>query len=214
MVKREASGESRSTPLRLTPYPLRSQALAHCLSPLALLHSFLMAMQFQKIDPRVTITTPFGEIKIRFYPDDAPRHVENFIKLAKMGFYDGTTFHRVVPGFIIQGGDPLSKNSDRSLHGSGSPGYWLNPETSDRPHKRGAVAMAKVPRESNSTRDPNDNGSQFYICVADSSGLDRTYTVFGEVVRGMEVVDKIVAAARDEFDNPLEPIEIKMTVKE
>ncbi len=179
-----------------------------------LLHSFLMAMQFQKIDPRVTITTPFGEIKIRFYPDDAPRHVENFIKLAKMGFYDGTTFHRVVPGFIIQGGDPLSKNSDRSLHGSGSPGYWLNPETSDRPHKRGAVAMAKVPRESNSTRDPNDNGSQFYICVADNSGLDRTYTVFGEVVRGMEVVDKIVAAARDEFDNPLEPIEIKMTVKE
>jgi len=138
-------------------------------------------MQFKKIDPRVTITTKFGEIKIRFYPDDAPRHVENFLKLAKMGFYDGTTFHRVVPGFIIQGGDPLSKNPDRSLHGSGSPGYWLNPETSDRPHKRGAIGMAKVPRESNSTRDPNDNGSQFYICVADSSGLDRTYTVFGEV---------------------------------
>ena len=69
----------------------------------------VMTMQFQKIDPRVTITTPFGEIKIRFYPDDAPRHVENFIKLAKMGFYNGTTFHRVVPGFIIQGGDPLSK---------------------------------------------------------------------------------------------------------
>ena len=173
-----------------------------------------MTMQFQKIDPRVTITTPFGEIKIRFYPDDAPRHVENFLKLAKMGFYDGTTFHRVVPGFIIQGGDPLSKNPDRSLHGSGSPGYWLNPETSDRPHKRGAVAMAKVPRESNSTRDPNDNGSQFYICVADASGLDRTYTVFGEVFRGMEVVDKIVAAARDEFDNPLKPITMKVTVKE
>ena len=71
-------------------------------------------MQFQKIDPRVTITTKFGEIKIRFYPDDAPRHVENFLKLAKMGFYDGTIFHRVVPGFIIQGGDPLSKNPDRS----------------------------------------------------------------------------------------------------
>ena len=122
-------------------------------------------MQFQKIDPRVTITTPLGEIKIRFYPDDAPRHVENFIKLVKMGFYNGTTFHRVVPGFIIQGGDPLSKDPDRSLHGTGSPGYWLNPETSDRPHKRGAVGMAKVPRESNSTRDPNDNGSQFYICV-------------------------------------------------
>jgi peptidyl-prolyl cis-trans isomerase B (cyclophilin B) len=173
-----------------------------------------MAMQFQKIDPRVTISTKFGEIKIRFYPDDAPRHVENFLKLAKMGFYNGTTFHRVVPGFIIQGGDPLSKNSDRSLHGSGSPGYWLNPETNDRPHKRGAVGMAKVPRESNSTRDPNDNGSQFYICVADSSGLDRTYTVFGEVFRGMEVVDKIVAAARDDCDNPLQAIPITVTVKE
>jgi peptidyl-prolyl cis-trans isomerase B (cyclophilin B) len=174
----------------------------------------VMTMQFQKIDPRVTITTPFGEIKIRFYPDDAPRHVENFLKLAKMGFYDGTTFHRVVPGFIIQGGDPLSKTADRSLHGSGSPGYWLNPETSDRPHKRGAIGMAKVPRESNSTRDPNDNGSQFYICVDDNSGLDRTYTVFGEVFRGMEVVDKIVAAARDEFDNPLKPIPMTLTVKE
>jgi peptidyl-prolyl cis-trans isomerase B (cyclophilin B) len=172
----------------------------------------VMTMQFQKIDPRVTITTPLGEIKIRFYPDDAPRHVENFLKLAKMGFYDETTFHRVVPGFIIQGGDPLSKTADRSLHGSGSPGYWLNPETSDRPHKRGALGMAKVPRESNSTRDPNDNGSQFYICVADSSGLDRTYTVFGEVFRGMEVVDKIVASPRDEFDNPLKSIPITMTV--
>ena len=173
-----------------------------------------MTIQFQKIDPRATITTAFGEIKLRFYPDDAPRHVENFIKLAKMGFYNGTTFHRVVPGFIIQGGDPLSKNSDRSQHGSGSPGYWLNPEPSDRPHKRGAIAMAKVPRESNSTRDPNDNGSQFYICVADCSGLDRTYTVFGEVFRGMDVVDKIVAAARDDCDNPLEPIPMTVTVKE
>jgi cyclophilin family peptidyl-prolyl cis-trans isomerase len=122
-------------------------------------------MQFQKIDPRVTITTPLGEIKIRFYPDEATRHVENFLKLAKMEFYDETTFHRVGPGFIIQSGDPLSKNPDRSLHGSGSPGYWLNPETSNRLHKRGAVGMAKMPRESNSTRDPNDNGSQFYICV-------------------------------------------------
>ena len=173
-----------------------------------------MTVQFQKIDPRVTITTKFGEIKIRFYPDDAPRHVENFLKLVRMGFYNGTTFHRVVPGFIIQGGDPLSKSPDRSLHGTGSPGYWLNPETSDRPHKRGAIGMAKVPRESNSTRDPNDSGSQFFISVNDNSGLDRTYTVIGEVFRGMEVVDKIVTAPRDDRDNPLEPITMKMTVKE
>jgi peptidyl-prolyl cis-trans isomerase B (cyclophilin B) len=173
-----------------------------------------MPMEFKKIDPRVTITTKFGEIKIRFYPDAAPRHVENFINLVKMGFYNGTTFHRVVPGFIIQGGDPLSKNPDRSLHGTGSPGYFLPPEPNDRPHKRGAVSMAKVPRESNSTRDFNDSGSQFFISVGDNSGLDRTYTVFGEVFRGMEVVDKIVAAPRDERDNPLEPITVTVTVKE
>ena len=97
---------------------------------------------------------------------------------------------------------------------TGSLGYFLTPESNEMPHKRGAVSMPKVPRESNSTRDFNDNGSQFYICVADNNGLDRTYTVFGEVFRGMEVVDKIVAAARDDCDNPLEPIAMTMTVKE
>jgi peptidyl-prolyl cis-trans isomerase B (cyclophilin B) len=173
-----------------------------------------MSMEFKKIDPRVTITTKFGEITIRFYPDAAPRHVENFINLVKLGFYNGTTFHRVVPGFIIQGGDPLSKNPERSLHGTGSPGYFIPPETSDRPHKRGAVGMAKVPRETNSTRDVNDSGSQFFISVNDNSGLDRTYTVFGEVFRGMDVVDKIVALPRDERDNPLESITMMVTVKE
>ena len=146
--------------------------------------------------------------------DAAPRHVENFINLVKMGFYDGTTFHRVVPGFIIQGGDPLSKTPDRALHGTGGPGYFLSPEPSDRPHKRGAVSMAKMPRESNSTRDFNDNGSQFFICVGENSGLDRRYTVFGEVFRGIEIVDKIVGVPRDERDNPLDPITITMTVKE
>ena len=173
-----------------------------------------MTMEFKKIDPRVTITTKFGEIKIRFYPEDAPRHLDNFLKLAKMGFYDGTTFHRVVPGFVIQGGDPLSKEPDRRRHGSGGPGYWLNPEMSDRPHKRGAVSMAKTPRDGTSTRDFNDNGSQFFICLADNGGLDRRYSVFGEVFRGMDVVDKIAAVPRDEFDNPIEPIEMKLTVKE
>ncbi|HXF92411.1 MAG TPA: peptidylprolyl isomerase [Nitrospiraceae bacterium] len=173
-----------------------------------------MVIQFEKKNPRATIITKFGEITIRFYPEEAPRHVENFINLAKLGFYNGTTFHRVVPGFIIQGGDPLSKEPDRKLHGTGGPGYWLNPEPNDRPHKRGAVSMAKVPRESNSTRDFNDSGSQFFICVADASGLDRRYTVFGEVFRGMDVVDKIVAVPRDEFDNPLEPITMTVVVKE
>ena len=173
-----------------------------------------MTMQFQKKDPRATIVTKFGEIKIRFYPDEAPRHVDNFISLAKLGVFDGTTFHRVVPGFLIQGGDPLSKNPDRTTHGTGGPGYSLPPEPNDRPHKRGAVSMAKMPRESNSTRDFNDNGSQFFICVGDNGGLDRRYTVFGEVLRGMDVIDQIVAAARDADDNPLEPITMTVTVKE
>lgn len=173
-----------------------------------------MVMQFQKKDPRATIVTKFGEIAIRFYPDDAPRHVENFVSLARLGFFDGTTFHRVIPGFMIQGGDPLSKQSDRSVHGTGGPGYFLSPEPNDRPHKRGAVSMAKMPRESNSTRDFNDNGSQFFICVDDSNGLDRRYTVFGEVYRGIDVIDKIVAAARDERDNPLDPIPMTVRVKE
>ena len=173
-----------------------------------------MAIQFEKKDPRATIITKFGEIKIRLYPDAAPRHVENFLNLAKMGFYDGTTFHRVVPGFIVQGGDPFSKNPDRMLHGTGGPGYYISPETSDQPHKRGAVSMAKLPRESNSTRDFNDNGSQFFICVADNSGLDRRYSVFGEVLRGLDVIDQIAAVPRDQFDNPLDPIVMTVVVKE
>lgn len=173
-----------------------------------------MTIEFEKKNPRATISTKFGEIVLRFFPDEAPRHVENFINLAKMGFYDGTTFHRVVQNFMIQGGDPLSKEPDRWYHGTGGPGYLLNPEPNDRPHKRGAVSMAKLPRDGTSTRDYNDNGSQFFICTADSSGLDRRYTVFGQIIRGLEVVDKIAAVPRDEHDNPLEPVVMKVTVKE
>ena len=173
-----------------------------------------MTIKFEKKNPRAVISTKFGDMSVRFYPDDAPRHVENFLNLAKMGFYNDTTFHRVVPGFLIQGGDPLSKAPDRTLHGTGAPGYFLTPEPNDRPHKRGALSMAKMPRESNSTRDFNDNGSQFFICVADCSGLDRRYTVFGEVTRGLEVLDKIVALPRDEQDNPLESVTMTVTAKE
>ena len=173
-----------------------------------------MTIKFEKKNPRVVISTRFGEMSVRFYPDDAPRHVDNFVNLAKMGFYDGTTFHRVIPGFMIQGGDPLSKNPDRSLHGTGTPGYSIQASPNDRPHKRGALSMAKMPRESNSTRDFNDNGSQFFICVQDCSGLDRCYTVFGEVTRGLEVLDQIVNLPRDEHDNPLDPPTMKVTVRE
>ena len=131
-----------------------------------------------------------------------------------MSFYDGTTFHRVVPKFLIQGGDPLSKKPDRTLHGTGDPGYNLSPETNDRPHRRGSLSMAKIPRNAETTRDPSDNGCQFFICVEDSGSLDRNYTVFGKVIRGMDVVDKIVSVERDEWDNPIEPVEMKVTAEE
>jgi cyclophilin family peptidyl-prolyl cis-trans isomerase len=173
-----------------------------------------LPFQFKKKNPKAIISTMFGDIEIRFYTDTAPRHVENFLNLGKLKFFDGTTFHRVVPGFLIQGGDPLSKNPERELHGTGGPGYSLPPEPSDQPHRRGTVSMAKVPRNQDTTRDVSDSGSQFFICVEDSSSLDRTYSVFGKVSKGMNVVDKIVALPRDERDNPLEPVMMTVRVEE
>ncbi len=172
------------------------------------------SFQFQKKNPKATISTPFGNIEIRFFTDDAPRHVENFLNLAKLKFYDGTAFHRVIPKFLIQGGDPMSKKPDRDLHGTGGPGFSLPPETSDRPHRRGTVSMAKVPRTEDSTRDVADSGSQFFICVEDQGSLDRRYSVFGKVVKGMDVVDQIVALPRDERDNPLEAPRMTIQVEE
>jgi len=171
-------------------------------------------IQFKKKNPKATITTTFGTIEFRFFTDDAPRHVENFINLVKMNFFNGTTFHRVIPKFLIQGGDPLSKTPNRKHHGTGGPGYTLPPEPSNRPHQRGTLSMAKVPRSAETTRDPTDNGSQFFICVEDAGSLDRTYTVFGKVLRGMDVVDKIAEVQRDEQDNPLHPVTMTITVEE
>lgn len=148
-----------------------------------------------------------GEIVLRFFPDVAPNHVQNFIKLAKEKFYDGCTFHRVIPGFMIQGGDPNSKKPDRSQHGMGGPGYQIPAEFNSKPHKRGTLSMARA-------NDPNSAGSQFFICVADSHFLDWKYTVFGEVVSGMDVADKIVNVRRDGRDNPLERVEMTVTVAE
>jgi peptidyl-prolyl cis-trans isomerase B (cyclophilin B) len=163
-------------------------------------------------DVRATISvttkgTPMGEIVLRFFPEVAPGHVNNFLKLAREGFYNGTTFHRVIPGFMIQGGDPNSKKSDRSLHGMGGPGYTIKAEFNSKPHRRGIVSMAR-------SNDPDSAGSQFFICVADSNFLDWQYTVFGEVVSGMDVVDKVVNMRRDGRDNPLERAEMTVTVQE
>jgi len=153
------------------------------------------------------IQTRFGDITLKFFPDVAPNHVSNFIALAKSGFYNGTTFHRVIPNFMIQGGDPNTKSPDRSKHGMGDPGYRLKAEFSGKAHKRGIVSMARA-------ADPDSAGSQFFICVADTPFLDNKYTVFGEVVNGMDVADKIVSQQRDPRDNPVERIEIKVKIEE
>ena len=151
------------------------------------------------------IETKFGKIEIQFFEDKAPGHVKNFKDLAKKGFYDGTIFHRVIPGFMIQGGDPNTKSDDRSNHGMGGPGYSIKAEFNDTPHKRGILSMAR-------SQDPNSAGSQFYIVVKDSAFLDGKYTAFGKVLSGMTVADQIVNAPKDRRDNPNERIEMKVKV--
>jgi peptidyl-prolyl cis-trans isomerase B (cyclophilin B) len=159
--------------------------------------------------PRAIIETKFGEIELELFPEKAPRHVKNFLDLARKGFYDGTTFHRVIPGFMIQGGDPNTQDLEapRERHGTGGPGYTIKAEFNDTSHRRGVLAMAR-------SSEPNSAGCQFFICVADSFFLDKNYTAFGRVVKGMEVADKIVGAQRDARDNPLERIEMKVTPAE
>ncbi|MCL0044708.1 peptidylprolyl isomerase [Nitrospinaceae bacterium] len=151
------------------------------------------------------IETKFGKIEIQFFKDKAPGHVKNFKDLAKKGFYDGTIFHRVIPGFMIQGGDPNTKSNDRSTHGMGGPGYSINAEFNDTPHKRGILSMAR-------SQDPNSAGSQFFIVVKDAAFLNGKYTAFGKVLSGMDVADKIVNSPRDPGDNPNERIEMKVKV--
>jgi peptidyl-prolyl cis-trans isomerase B (cyclophilin B) len=160
-----------------------------------------------EVAPRAIIETKFGEIELEFLDDKAPGHVKNFLDLARKGFYDGTTFHRVIPGFMIQGGCPNTKDpkATRSQHGTGGPGYNIKAEFNDTPHKRGVVSMARA-------NDPNSAGCQFFICVKESGFLDRQYTAFGRVVRGMDVADQIVNAPRDAKDNPNDRIDMKVRV--
>jgi peptidyl-prolyl cis-trans isomerase B (cyclophilin B) len=159
-------------------------------------------------ETRAIIETGHGEIELELLSDVAPRHVESFVELARKGFYDGTTFHRVIPGFMIQGGCPHSKDvKARGRHGTGGPGYNLDAEFNDTKHDRGVLSMARA-------SDPNSAGSQFFICVGDSHFLDGQYTAFGRVVKGMEVADAIVAQPRDGRDNPNERVEMKVRVVE
>ncbi|CAN5396287.1 peptidylprolyl isomerase [soil metagenome] len=147
-------------------------------------------------DEVVVFETNLGKIVVGLYPNLAPAHVENFLTLAKSGFYDGTKFHRVIPGFMIQGGDPNSKSDNRAMHGTGGPGHKVPAEFSDVPHERGILSMAR-------SSDPNSAGSQFFVMVARSPHLDNSYSVFGKVIEGLDVIDKIVALPRDSKDNPL-----------
>lgn len=143
------------------------------------------------------IETNLGTIVFKLLPDLAPETVRNFEKLTRDGFYNGTLFHRVIPGFMIQGGDPNTKSGNKNTWGTGGPGHTIKAEFSSRSHHRGIVSMARA-------QDPNSAGSQFFIVTTDSTFLDRQYTVFGEVIEGIDVADKIVNLQRDRNDCPLE----------
>jgi peptidyl-prolyl cis-trans isomerase B (cyclophilin B) len=148
------------------------------------------------------LNTSEGTMVLEFYPDVAPNHVENFKKLARKGFYDGTCFHRVIPGFMIQGGDPNTKNdSAKDSWGMGGPGYTINAEFNSKHHARGILSMAR-------TSDPNSAGSQFFICHADAGQLDRQYTVFGNLIKGFDVLDKIAATPTEGPDRPVKRMSI------
>jgi len=188
----------------------------------------VLFMSCEKDNDVAVITTSYGDMVIEFYPDVAPMHVESFITLAKEGYFDGTTFHRVIPGFVIQGGDPNSKDGDRMNDGTGGragkyfgigrendPSTWTIPaEFNDSLHIKGTLSMAR-------SQNPNSGSSQFFICHAPTPQLNGKYTVFGQVIKGLDVIDTIVNVDRPnkanssyngpDGDNPFEKVE--MTVK-
>jgi cyclophilin family peptidyl-prolyl cis-trans isomerase len=150
------------------------------------------------------IQTKFGEIAIEFFTEAAPKTVENFVNLAKSGFYDGLVFHRIVPGFVIQGGDPNTKSAaNRNRWGTGGPGWAVKAEFNKNKHSRGALSMARA-------QDPNSAGSQFFIVLKDANFLDGQYTVFGRVIAGMDAVDKIAALKSDAADAPVDADQARM----
>jgi cyclophilin family peptidyl-prolyl cis-trans isomerase len=157
------------------------------------------------------IATKLGDIKVEFYPEQAPNTVENFRKLANRAFYDGLIFHRIVPNFVIQGGDPNTRDmNNRSRWGTGGPGWNIKAEFNKNKHIRGTLSMAR-------SQDPDSAGSQFFIVLKDSNFLDGQYTVFGRVISGMEIVDKIASLKTDSADVPIDAGEaemIKITVND
>jgi len=181
---------------------------------ITLLPAVAMAQKPKGKDKLITIETPQGEIKLVLF-EDTPKHRENFLKLAKEGFYDGTTFHRIVDGFMIQGGDPNSKDDAPGNDGIGNPGYTIPSEINPaHKHVYGAVAAARLDDRVNPEK--ASSGSQFYI-VENPDGtpmLDQVYTVFGQVVDGLDVVDKIAAQPKGGRDRPLSDIKMKVKVED
>ena len=142
------------------------------------------------------IKTVAGDMVIEFWPDVAPKTVENFKTLAKKGFYDGTAFHRIIKGFMVQGGDPLTKDDTKQNRwGTGDPGYKIKAEFNERSHKRGVISMAR-------SQDPDSAGSQFFICHGDPSFLDRQYTAFGKLIQGDDVLEKLATTKVGSQDRP------------
>jgi len=179
----------------------------------------VLLMSCSKDQKVAVISTKFGDMVVEFFPDVAPKHVENFQILAEEGYYNGTTFHRVIPGFMIQGGDPNSKDLDRMNDGTGGragkffgigkendPESWSVPaEFNDTPHQRGTLSMAR-------SQNIDSGSSQFFICHDNAPFLDGQYTVFGQLISGIEVVDEIVNKERDPRDNPLDRVEMTISL--
>ena len=179
----------------------------------------VIIMNYEKESEVAVISTNFGDMVVEFYPDIAPMHVESFMALANEKYFNGTTFHRVIPGFMIQGGDPNSRNENRATHGTGGragkffglgneedPSTWLIPqEFSDTPHVKGILSMAR-------TNDPNSASSQFFVCHDNANFLDNNYTVFGKVIDGLNIIDEIANVAKDQNDNPLERVEMSIRI--
>lgn len=159
-------------------------------------------------NPRARLETTAGNMTVEFFMDKAPGHVENFLKLAREGFYDGTHFHRVIAGFMIQGGCPNTKEGASAPAGTGGPGYNIDAEFNDVHHERGILSMARA-------QDPNSAGSQFFVVHGEAGFLDNQYTAFGKLVDGFEALDAIAGAACEpggEGSTPVEPVKIERAV--
>tara|TARA_B100000945_G_scaffold315801_1_gene315594 strand:- start:712 stop:1635 length:924 start_codon:yes stop_codon:yes gene_type:complete len=178
----------------IIPEKMHGDERANSLAPHQIEEIRLRARDYESLDATkddiVLIKTSKGQMKLRLFPNIAPNHCNNFKKLANSGFYNGTLFHRIIPGFMIQGGDILTRDSKKENDGQGGPGWTIDEEFSDLKHKRGTLSMAR-------SQDRNSAGSQFFICVADTPWLDGKYTIFGEVVEGDYLIDSIVNSPTD-----------------